>query len=118
KVSAQIEPGKGVSKELFREYKKQVRKATVKVKNADGTKTKQINTENLDTKLLTNIYDKMSNEQKLKVTPIPNSKNTDVNDTDWKFALSDLDFIMSDLDFLKSDINFEISDLGFDLSDL
>src|SRR5690606_22385705 len=28
KVSAQIEPGKGVSKELFREYKKQVRKAT------------------------------------------------------------------------------------------
>src|SRR5690606_18240890 len=32
KVSAQIEPGKGVSKELFRQYKKQVRKATVKVK--------------------------------------------------------------------------------------
>lgn len=121
KVSAQVEPGKGVSKDLFREYKKQVRKATVNVKNADGTKTEKIETQNLDTELLVNIYNKMSDEQKLKVKPLPQNKNINLNFgdlTDIQFALSDLDFISSDLDFIKSDINFELSDLGFDLSDL
>src|SRR5690606_34534130 len=74
KVSAQIEPGKGVSKELFRQYKKQVRKATVKVKNEDGTKTKKVDTSKLDKKLMSEVYAQMSPEQKMKVTPIPNKK--------------------------------------------
>lgn len=120
-VSAQVQSGKGVSKELFREYKKQVRKATSTVKNADGTKTKKIDTKNLDTELLANIYSKMSDEQKMKVTPLPQNNNMTFNFeglSDLKFALSDLDFILSDLDFTKSDIDFEISDLSFDLSDL
>src|SRR5690606_35930179 len=75
KVSAQIEPGKGVSKELFRQYKKQVRKATVKVKNEDGTKTKKVDTSKLDKELMNEIYAQMSPEQKIKVEPLPKSEN-------------------------------------------
>src|SRR5690606_16524306 len=66
KVSAQIEPGKGVSKELFRQYKKQVRQATVKV-NENGIKSKKIDTSKLDEKLMNEIYAQMSPEQKIKV---------------------------------------------------
>lgn len=79
KVSAQVQSGKGVSKELFREYKKQIRKATVKVKNADGTKTEKIETKNLDTELLAKIYNQMSDDQKLQVRPLPQSKNFAIN---------------------------------------
>lgn len=74
KVSAQIEPGKGVSKELFRQYKKQVQKATVKVKNEDGIKSKKIDTSKLDKELMNEIYAQMSPEQKMKVTPISGKK--------------------------------------------
>src|SRR5690606_32098103 len=121
KVSAQVEPRKGVSKELFRQYKKQVRKATVKVKNEDGTKTKKVDTSKLDKALMNEIYAQMSPEQKMKVTPVPANKNLVLNGddlSDLKFALSDLDFILSDLDFAKSDIDFDLSDLNFDISDL
>lgn len=101
KVSAQVEPGKGVSKDLFREYKKQVRKATVKVKNADGTKTEKIQTENLDTELLADIYNQMSDEQKLKVTPLPQNKNIVLN--------------LGDLGVDLGDMGVELGDLGVDL---
>lgn len=121
KVSAQIEPGKGVSKELFREYKKQVRKATVKVKDENGNKTQKVDASKLDSKLMNEVYAQMSPEQKMKVQPVPKPENNlelDSNDLDIKFDLADLDFLLSDLDFAKSDIDFNISDLDFGLSDL
>ena len=99
KVSAQIEPGKGVSKELFRQYKKQVRKATVKVKNEDGTKTKKVDTSKLDKELMNEIYAQMSPEQKIKVEPLPKSENG----------------IVLNLEDLNLD---EISKLGIDIGDL
>lgn len=108
KVSAQVEPGKGVSKDLFREYKKQVRKATVKVKNADGTKTEKIQTENLDTELLADIYNQMSDEQKLKVTPLPQNKNIVLN-------LGDLGVDLGDINVDLGDMGVELGDLGVDL---
>ena len=76
KVSAQIEPGKGISKELFREYKKQVRKATVTVKDENGNKRKEIDPSKLDQKLMSEVYAQMSSEQKMKVMPIPSKKPT------------------------------------------
>src|SRR5690606_14893428 len=76
KVSARSEPGKGVSKELFREYKKQVRKATVKSKDENGNKIKKIDTSKLDKELMNEVYAQMTPEQKMKVQPIPTKKQT------------------------------------------
>lgn len=109
-VSAQVQPGKGVSKELFREYKKQIRKATVKVKNADGSKTKKIDTKNLDTELLASIYNQMTDEQKMKVTPLPQNKNLTI--------LGDLGIDLSALGKDLSGLNIDLGDLGVELGSL
>src|SRR5690606_13589880 len=111
KVSAQVEPRKGVSKELFRQYKKQVRKATVKVKNADGTKTKKVDTSKLDKNLMNEIYAQMSPEQKMKVEPIPSNKKT-------KIFVSDLENLTFNIDDMHNINLAELSDLGVDLSNL
>lgn len=118
KVSAQVQPGKGVSKEMFREYKKQVRKATVKVKNADGTKTEKIQTENLDTELLANIYNQMSDEQKLKVKPLPQNKSFNLNLGDLGVHLGNLGVELGDMGVDLGDINVDLGDLGVELGDL
>lgn len=118
KVSAQVEPGKGVSKELFREYKKQVKKATVKVKNADGTKSKKVAVENLDTELLSNIYNQMSDEQKMKVTPLPKSKNMTFNFGDLGINLGDLGVELGDMNVDLGDVGVELGDMGVELGDL
>lgn len=115
KVSAQVEPGKGVSKELFREYKKQVRKATIKVKNADGTKTEKIETQNIDKELLADIYNKMSDEQKLKVTPLPQNKNIVLNLGDLGVQLGDLGVDLGDMNIDLGDLGVELGDMGVDL---
>lgn len=108
KVSAQIEPGKGVSKELFREYKKQVRKATVTVKDENGNKRKEIDISKLDKKLMREVYAQMSPEQKMKVQPIPGQKPMVI-------AFNGEDFPVLNLDELKLD---EITKLGLDAGDL
>jgi len=108
KVSAQIEPGKGVSKELFREYKKQVRKATVTVKDENGNKSKKIDTSKLDKELMSNVYAQMSSEQKMKVQPIPNPKPAII-------AFNNPDNIVWNLDGLNVD---GITRLGIDAGDL
>lgn len=118
KVSAQIEPGKGVSKELFREYKKQVNKATVKVKNADGTKSKKVAVENLDTELLSNIYNQMSDAQKLKVTPLPKSKNMTFNFGDLGINLGDLGVELGNMNVDLGDLAVKFGDMGVELGDL
>lgn len=116
KVSAQVQPGKGVSKELFREYKKQVRKATVKVKNANGTKTEKIETKNLDTELLSDIYNKMSDEQKLKVKPIPHNKNHVLNLGDLGVQLGELGIDLGNLDLGEISLGIDASDLGLEIA--
>lgn len=108
KVSAQIEPGKGVSKELFREYKKQVRKATVKVKDENGNKVEKIDASKLDSKLMNEVYAQMSPEQKMKVQPIPDYKP-------MMLAFNNEKFPILELDKLKLD---EITKLGLDAGDL
>ncbi|SMC35776.1 M56 family metallopeptidase [Moheibacter sediminis] len=118
KVSAQVQPGKGVSKEMFREYKKQVRKATVKVKNADGTKTEKIQTENLDTELLANIYNQMSDEQKLKVKPLPQNKSFNLNLGDLGVHLGNLGVELGDMGVDLGNINVDLGDLGVELGNL
>lgn len=94
KVSAQMKPVGGVSKELLRTYKKQVRKASVVVKNEDGTKSKVLDTSKLDKELMNKIYDQMSDEQKMKVTPLPPEKEKRImvlTDDDIELNLEDLD---------------------------
>ncbi len=108
KVSAQIEPGKGVSKELFREYKKQVRKATVIVKDENGNKTKKIDTSKLDKKLMNEVYAQMSPEQKMKVTPIPSKKPSVI-------TINGTDNVVLDLSKLNLD---QIAKIGIDAADL
>ena len=114
KVSAQIEPGKGVSKELFREYQKQVRKATVKVKNQDGTHSKKIDTSKLDGDLMAKIYDKISYEQKLKSTPIPSVKKSKV----IKIGNGeDLVLNFDDLKFDELAFGMDAADMGLKIAD-
>lgn len=106
KVSAQIEPGKGVSKELFREYKKQVRKATVTVKDENGNKRKEIDVKKLDQNLMSEVYTKMTPEQKMKVTPIPSKKPSVI-------AFNGMDNLVLDLSNLDG-----FAKLGLDAGDL
>lgn len=106
KVSAQIEPGKGVSKELFREYKKQVRKATVKSKDENGNKIKKIDTSKLDKELMNEVYAQMTPEQKMKVQPIPLEKPTVI-------SFDEVDNLV-DLENLNLD---QIAKLGIDAGD-
>ncbi len=111
KVSAQIEPGKGVSKELFREYKKQVRKATVKVKDENGNKVEKIDVSKLDSKLMNEVYAQMSPEQKMKVTPVPSKKPTIISFNGADNMVLDL----SSLDGLAK-IGIDAGDLGLKIA--
>lgn len=114
KVSAQIEPGKGVSKELFREYQKQVRKATVTVKDENGNKRKKIDTSKLDGDLMAKIYDQMSDEQKLKSTPIPTVKKSKV----IKIGNGeDLVLNFDDLKFDELAFGMDAADMGLKIAD-
>lgn len=108
KVAAQVEPGEGVSKELFREYKKQIRRATVKVKDENGKKVKKIDTSKLDKKLMNDVYAQMSPEQKMKVHPIPNPKPK-------VFEFNSPDNLVLNLNDLNLD---EIVKLGVNAGDL
>ncbi|NLN33789.1 MAG: hypothetical protein GX159_09395 [Flavobacteriaceae bacterium] len=113
KVSAQIEPGKGVSKELFREYKKQIRKATVKEKDENGNKIKKIDTSKLDKELMSEVYAQMSPEQKMKVQPIPTKKQI-------AFEFNGEDFQMNFDDFKLDEIvkmGLNTADLGLKISE-
>ncbi len=111
KVSAQIEPGKGVSKELFREYKKQVRKATVKVKDENGNKVEKIDVSKLDSKLMNEVYAQMSPEQKMKVTPVPSKNPTIISFNGTDNMVLDL----SSLDGLAK-IGIDAGDLGLKIA--
>ncbi len=107
KVSAQIEPGKGVSNELFREYKKQVRKATVTVKDENGNKRKEVDVKKLDQNLMSDVYAQMSPEQKMKVTPIPSKKPNAIAFN----GMDDLALDFSNLDGLAK-LGLDSGDLG------
>lgn len=116
-VTAQVQSGKGVSKELFREYKKQIRKSTVKVKDENGNKTNKIATENLDTELLANIYNQMSDEQKMKVTPLPQNRDMAFNFGNLGIELGNLGVELGDMNIDLGNLS-ELGDLGIDLGDL
>ncbi len=111
KVSAQIEPGKGVSKELFREYKKQVRKATVTVKDENGNKRKEVDVKKLDQNLMSEVYAQMSPEQKMKVQPIPSKRPTVITFNGADNMVLDL----SQLDGLAK-IGIDAGDLGLKIA--
>lgn len=113
KVSAQIEPGKGVSKELFREYKKQVRKATVKEKDENGNKIKKIDTSQLDKELMNEVYAQMTPEQKMKVQPIPTKKPITFEFDREDFQMNFDDFKLDEI--VKMGLN--AADLGLKISE-
>lgn len=82
KTTAQINPGNGISKESFRAYKKQIRKATSKETDEYGKKVKKINPSKLDKTLVTELYSQMDEKQQKKAGPFPKELSSDFNEID------------------------------------